>query len=108
MEWYQIINATGLSFDIVGIFMLFEYGFPANDYLKNTHWIIKSQIKPEDDEMPKYKKAKRLSAIAKGLLITGLALQLFSIFIPVFNPIENTECYNKEYYCEYYTFCLCQ
>lgn len=76
MNTQQIINVIGLTFDIIGVLMLFKYGLPS-DINKNGHIsIITTQV--DNDEIHKYKKYKRLSYIALSSIIIGFILQALS------------------------------
>jgi hypothetical protein len=73
MTTQQIINVIGLTFDIIGVLMLFKYGLPSN-LDKNGHIsIVLEQV--DDDEIHKYKKYEQLSYLALVSIIIGFILQ---------------------------------
>jgi hypothetical protein len=73
MTTQQIINVIGLTFDIIGVLMLFKYGLPS-DLNKNGHIsMVLEQV--DNDEIHKYKKYERLSYVALVSIIIGFILQ---------------------------------
>ncbi len=80
METYQIINSVGLGFDIVGVILLWIYGFPTKTTktINNSHpYGVITDIK----EMPLNKwKFFGLSALGLMFILLGFGIQLVSNF----------------------------
>ena len=77
METSIIINTVGLSFDILGVVLLFFYEPPKPE----THARLLESA-PSEEERKKHKKRKRLlSRLGLCLLIIGFSLQIISNLI---------------------------
>ena len=75
METSTIINIIGLSFDIIGVVLLFFYEPP-----KDSHALLLESA-PSKDDREKIRKTKRkFSVIGLVLLIIGFSLQIISNF----------------------------
>ncbi|MDB5226583.1 MAG: rane protein of unknown function [Bacteroidota bacterium] len=70
----QILNIIGLSFDIVGVLMLFKFGLPEQISRDGSIGIILEQSDPE--ETKKAKLYDRLSYVALTLIVLGFLFQL--------------------------------
>ena len=78
MTHSQILNCIGLTFDIIGVIMLFKYGLPS-DVNKHGHgFLILEQ--EDDDEKKKWKKYNFLSRMGLLLIIIGFIFQMCSNF----------------------------
>lgn len=78
----NILNIIGLSFDIIGVLMLFKFGLPPEI---NRSGLIAICCEEEDEnEKVKAKKYDKFSRIALGLIVFGFVFQLLSDF-PIFN-----------------------
>jgi hypothetical protein len=78
MTLAQILNCIGLTFDIIGVIMLFKYGLPS-DINKDGHiGIILDQ--EDEDEKERWKKYNFFSRIALTLVIVGFMFQFSSNF----------------------------
>lgn len=77
METSTVINIIGLSFDIVGVVLLFLYEPP-----KPAAGMLLLQSAPSKENREKSRKIKRFfSRLALVLLVIGFGLQILSNFI---------------------------
>lgn len=79
MELFQLINILGLTFDILGVILLFKFGLPSD--LNKHGYIFKVMEQENDDEKIKWRKYKNLSNLALVIIIVGFSLQIFAITI---------------------------
>lgn len=78
----EIINTVGLIFDIIGVGLLFRYGLPepiGKDGARRITWGT------DEEETAKWKRYKRMSYLALGLLIFGFLLQIVSNWPVLYN-----------------------
>jgi len=74
METSTIINIVGLSFDIVGVILLFFYEPP-----KPEMDVLLLESAPSEEEREKSRNTKRFfSRLGLILLIIGFCIQIFS------------------------------
>lgn len=84
MTAQQIANCIGLTFDIVGVIMLFFIGLPSD---LDKHGAIYSTVNINDTYANKWKKVNKLSKTGLSLIIFGFALQLLSTCWTIFVPV---------------------
>ena len=78
MKTNQILNCIGLTFDIIGVLILFKFGLPS-DVNQNGH--IALIIEQEDEaEKRKWKKFNFLSRVGLAFILIGFAFQFLSNF----------------------------
>ena len=76
MTTQQIINVIGMTFDIIGVLMLFKYGLPSD---LNKHGTIFKVAEGFDQrEVDQWKRYDRLSKIALTFIIIGFLMQVLS------------------------------
>ena len=82
MTLSNILNIIGLSFDIIGVLMLFKFGLPPDVHKGGV--ILLALDEEDGNETKKANKYEMFSRIALGLIVFGFAFQLLSDF-PVFD-----------------------
>jgi hypothetical protein len=73
---YLVLNSIGLTFDIVGVVLLFAFGLPEEISRTGSSRLLISQ--GDEKEMSRAKLYDRLGLLGLILLIAGFALQLAS------------------------------
>ncbi len=75
MALSNILNVIGLSFDIVGVLMLFKYGLPPEVYRGG---IVPISFEDSEDKKEKAKASQyeRYSYIALAFLVVGFLFQI--------------------------------
>lgn len=79
MALYKIINITGLSFDVIGVILLFFNGSPISTLFEDGSEIVTVTIDPNNARI-----AVRKILIAKIsliLIVLGFVLQIVSMFM---------------------------
>ena len=71
----DVINSVGLVFDIGGVVLLFRYGLPENVSKTGATFLSLSR---NEEAVNKWKRYKKISYLALGLLVSGFSLQLVS------------------------------
>ena len=80
----EIVNSIGLFLDIVGVFLLFKFGLPAEVKRDGSsgvqYWGIVDE-KAQESEQAKAKRYDRISHVALSLIVFGFALQIISNWV---------------------------
>jgi hypothetical protein len=76
MELNSLLNIIGLSFDIIGVIMLFKYGLPTD--LNKSGATYKALEQIDKDAIIKYQKYDRYSKLALVIIIIGFLFQIMS------------------------------
>ena len=76
MTAQQIVNCIGLTFDIVGVLILFKYGLPADVSKNGSIGLILEQT--DKKAIDKWNKYNICSRIDLGLIIVGFLFQIYS------------------------------
>ena len=76
---YQFVNIFGLSFDIVGVVILFFTGLPFK--IPERNLVYEEEITPE--QIKKDKSQKRLAFLGLLLLIIGFSFQIWSSILSI-------------------------
>ena len=76
------VNSVGLALDILGVIFLFRYGLPPDVHLgrAGTNVLYGGGDTPAEieEKTKRYKRYKRNSWVALGLLVLGFTLQIIS------------------------------
>jgi hypothetical protein len=73
---YLALNSVGLTFDIIGVVLLFRYGLPADVNPRGARYRVAEP--PDENESKRYELYRRRGLLGLGLLIAGFLLQLIS------------------------------
>jgi hypothetical protein len=76
-----LLNGIGLVLNIIGVLILFEYGFPQPDFNESTGLAVEGPTADKNAEDTRRLKCKYLcrSQMARTLIITGFLFQLFAL-----------------------------
>lgn len=84
MTTAQIINYIGLTFDIIGIIVLFKYGLPQEINKHGHGYLIVEQ--EDEEEKIKWEKYYFRSKLGLTSLIIGFILQIISTMWSTISP----------------------
>lgn len=81
MTTSNILNIVGLSFDIIGVIMLFKFGLPADVNREGKRHLL--LLHEDENEKKKAKTYDFLSYIALAFIIIGFLFQLSANLIQI-------------------------
>jgi hypothetical protein len=92
----QYINLTtlGLSFDIIGVLLLWRYGLPKEDIKRDGSMGYK-QPRTNEKDVSKAKTYDCFSHFGLGLIIAGFALQIAGAYLTSSDDVTQPEQLNK-------------
>ena len=80
VNWADCVSSVGLVLDIVGVSLLFKYGL-SPELRESGGSVLVWGGGMSSEEAKEYRRYKRMSRIALGLLVVGFVLQIVGNFL---------------------------